>query len=211
MLPIIIPVRAQSQRCKNKCLRPFYNGLNLTEITCAKYRDNCDVFLAAHEQEFRDIANKYNIGFLQRSLRSVTSERGFEIMEYLEGFRGKRICLLSGCNPFLKAETVFKFIEASEGHKSFTMAKNCVDVIFDCDNKVVNKDLKCFNSKERKPNRIVSNSGYVFDVDFFFKNETLWDYTEDNPALFTIDHIEATDIDTELDFAIAQAIAREIK
>ena len=166
------------------------------------------MFLAACEHEFKDVADEYDIEFLQRTTKSAMSEHSYEILGYLREFSGQRVCLLSGCNPFLKAETVFEFISKSKNHKSFAMVKDSVDVIFDCDNRIINKDIGCFNSKERKPNHIISNSGYVFDIDSFFTRGVIWDYTNDNPALFTIDCIEAVDIDTELDFAIAQAIAQ---
>jgi CMP-N-acetylneuraminic acid synthetase len=44
---------------------------------------------------------------------------------------------------------------------------------------------------------------------FVSQNKTYWSYAKNDPFLFPMDHIESTDIDTELDFKIAEAIYKE--
>ena len=56
MTTILISVRKQSERCPEKCTRPFFEDLSLTELTLKKFANREDVILAAHEEEFREMA-----------------------------------------------------------------------------------------------------------------------------------------------------------
>jgi len=206
---IIIPARKESQRCKNKLLRPFYDNHSLISLCASKYSNQDNVYIAAHEDEFKEIADATGIGFIKRSKRSAMSEDATIIHEYLHDFKSYKICMLSGCNPFLKASTTHKFIQERSSIPSAVMVKRSVDVIMDAGGVVLNKDLHCFNSKTRQPFYIVANAGYIFEVAKFLNSGVFWDYKPNDPGLFEIDEIEAVDIDTELDFRIAQLMAEE--
>ena len=95
-------------------------------------------------------------------------------------------------------------------YQSCVMVKRLYDVLFSDSGKVLNKDLKCLNSKTRKPHYAIANAGYIFQINYFLQHGLYWDYTNHNPAMFVIDELEAIDIDTETDFKVAQSLAQTL-
>ena len=74
MIPILIFARQQSERCKEKALRPFHGDISLTELALEKLSGRKDVYLAAREPVFEEMADKYDISFWKRDERSVMGE-----------------------------------------------------------------------------------------------------------------------------------------
>ena len=204
---IIIPARKNSQRCHNKLLRCFYHDQNLVSVCASKYRDSANVYIAAYEDEFRDVADEFNIGFIKRSRKSAAAEDAATIHEYLSDFKSQKICMISGCTPFLAAKTTHAFINSCQHYESAVMVKRINNVIMNSNGQVINKDIRCFNSKLRKPFFMIANAGYIFGVNRFLSSGVYWDYKLNDPAMFEISEEESIDIDTELDFKIAQIMA----
>ena len=205
MIPIVIPVRKQSQRCFNKVLRPFYGDLSLLDICCMKFGSRA--YIAAHEGIFNKIAELYGSRFIQRTKESSLSEDNKIIHNYLKDFPFDIICCVNVCCPLLKPETVFEAIKKfeSSNFKSLFSVKRTSELIFDSTSKIVNSD-NVFNSRERKTNYIGTNSILIYNKKKLLEAGLNWDYTENNPYLFKIDEIEGLDIDTELDFSIAKYV-----
>jgi len=210
MIPIIITARKQSQRCINKLLRHFHidsgQSLSLLDICLSKLKGNPDAFLAGFESEFKDLAKKYEINFLQRTKESSLSEDPLIIHSHLEN-NFDYVCLLNPCCPMVKKSTILAAIETFNKLevKSLFTVKESNELIFDSSEKVVNND-RVFNSKLRRPNYIGNNVLLIFNVQEFFKTGTYWSYTRDDPRLFIMNELESIDIDTELDFIIARTI-----
>ena len=59
-VPIIFAVRKQSQRCPNKILKPFYERQSLLKIAAEKFKGDPLIFVAAHEPEFKVLAQQNN-------------------------------------------------------------------------------------------------------------------------------------------------------
>ena len=133
------------------------------------------------------------------------------IHSYLKDYDFKSICLLNSCCPMVKPETIDDMINTFEkyNHKSLFTVKENSDLIFDANKKLLNND-RVFNSKLRNKHYIGNNVACLFSPDYFFKHETYWTYTPNDPYLFEMDHLESYDIDTEEDFKIAQAIYQSL-
>ncbi len=65
----VILGKASSTRVKNKNYRPFYNDLSLTDILLEKLvqvMDREDIFLSCEKEEFRKVAEEWEINFILR-------------------------------------------------------------------------------------------------------------------------------------------------
>lgn len=207
-IPIIFAVRKQSQRCPNKMLRPFYNDKSLLHIAAEKFQNHPLAYIAAHEEEFKSIAEEYGINFAQRTLKSALSEEVLEIHNYLLDIPYEYACLVNTCCPLLKAETVYEAIELFKTEDEILSVFSVTeshDIIFDTNQKLINSD-KVFNSKIRKPNYIGNNAFIIFNISKLFKDGSYWAYEDKDPYLFKTSKIEAVDIDTIEDFLIAQTL-----
>jgi len=206
MIPIIITARKQSKRCSDKLLRPFYKTDSLLDICLKKLQGNKNAYLAGHEQEFKDIAIKYSINFIQRTEESALSEDAITIHSHLKDKFGL-ICQLNPCCPLVKTSTIFDAIDsfAKLNAKSLFSVKETNDLVFNSDKMLINTD-RVFNSKIRRPNYIGNNVIYIYDTNAFFSTGSYWAYEKDDPNLYVMSAIESIDIDTELDFKIAQTI-----
>lgn len=206
-VPIIFAVRKQSQRCPNKILRPFYGDLNLIQIAAAKFAGNPLAFIAAHEDEFKKIADDHQIGFIQRTTKSICSEDAPEIHRYLLNLPYKNACLVNACCPLLKASSVQEAIETFQKNDvvSVFSVVESHNLIFDNNKKLINFD-RVFNSKIRRPSYVGNNAFIIFEIEKLFKTGSYWDYKPNDPYLYKTSPIESVDIDTEEDFYIAQTL-----
>lgn len=188
-------------------LRPFHGDQSLLEIILERFQGRPEVHVAAYEPEFQDLAAKHGVSFIQRTLESALAEDAYTIHQYLHDIDEVFVCHLNACCPFLKAKTVDDAIRTFLAKKpqSLFSVRETHELIFDSSHKNINTEI-VFNSKLRKPNYIGNNSIMIYDKRVLFRDKVYWDYTEDNPYLYVMDAEESIDIDTELDFRIAQVL-----
>jgi CMP-N-acetylneuraminic acid synthetase len=66
----IIPAKASSSRVPNKNFRPFYQGQSLLDLTIRKllaYLSAGDIYVSSEEANIRSHADKWGVGFIHRS------------------------------------------------------------------------------------------------------------------------------------------------
>jgi molybdopterin-guanine dinucleotide biosynthesis protein A len=204
----------QSQRCPNKMLRPF-GGTTLTDIVLGKLaeigRHGYDTFYAGHEDAFAERCRRHGVRFVPRSLRSATIDEPIvEILGFLGDVEYDRVVLVSGCLPFLKMDTILKFLRehGDRGRPAFSVRSHRHHFV-DEERRAVNWDLaqKTLNTKTVRPLYELVDALYLFDRKFFLAEGRYWDWA-------TVDFVEVGgkhelfDIDTEDDFAVAQAMWR---
>lgn len=209
IIPKIMVVRRQSQRCPDKILRPFAGEKSLLDIALEKYRGRPDVFIAGHEPIFAEIATRYGIGFIQRSEASAHAEDALTVHEYLRELPYEHICFVGVCAPFLKAETVDAAVEkyaSDPAMRSLFGVRAVYDIIFKPDGSLIAPETAGLNSKEKRPSWIGTNSVYVFERQRFLSETRYWDYAENDPHLFPVPDNESPDVDTEEDFRLCQAL-----
>jgi len=207
-IPIIALVRLESERCPAKCLRPFYNDLSITDIFAQKFSSRPDVYLAARDKPFEDIATKYNIEFLERDRSSVEGETLAEVYNFIESLPYEYICVVNVCTPLLKAETVDAAIQAFKNSDCYSLELivETHDVLFDSTKRPVSTDAAIPNSKVRQALYYASNGLVIFSKERVVKTGKYFEsYEPGDPLLLPSSLLESLDIDTEEQFEIARA------
>jgi CMP-N-acetylneuraminic acid synthetase len=210
MIPIILAARLQSERCKRKTVRPFHNGLSLTEISLEKFKGRKDVYLMAREEIFEEMAKSHNIPFLKRTEQSVMGETLSDIYAFLKDTHFTDILSYNVCCPFTKPETIDTCIKIYQERKlqALKCAVEMHEIILDDQMLPLNRDANEPNSKYRKPLYTVANNFYIFNFKRFWEigGKLYPSYQKDDPYFHPIDYTEALDIDTEDQFRVVQAI-----
>ncbi len=116
---VVVQARLSSERCPKKMIRPFA-GKTLTQITCEKVlqskvipREN--FFLSVHEQELVDIGESLGVNVFRRSEKSAIWDGGEgshirDMYEWWDKLPFKYVVLVNACVPFLKVDTIDKFV-----------------------------------------------------------------------------------------------------
>ena len=213
-IPILISVRKQSERCPNKVCRDFYDGKSLTEIALEKFKGRKDVYLSAYEDEFKDIADKYEVNFLPRPYESAMGETQEVIRGYLKDtFPYEQILSYNVCCPFTKTETADKAIETYKKANSnaLFLVYSFFEVVLDHHKKPLTPDALVFNSKMRRPQYKISNNFIIMNMKTFWERDcqVIENFEEEDACFYEIEEMETLDIDTEAQFRIVQSIYRE--
>ena len=202
--------RRSSERCPNKMLRNFC-GSSLSQIILNKLKDlGPNTFFAAHEPEFKELCNQSNVRFVQRSQRSASIDEPIvEILDFLRNEEFTHFLIINACLPFLKTETIRRFISHCEQNSykpSFGVVKRN-NFYFDSQGKPFNfaVDMKTINTKSAEQLYEFAHALYFYEKEEFFKDGRYWDWND--VTLYEIsDHIELIDIDTEEDFRVASKL-----
>lgn len=202
----------QSQRCPNKMLRTF-GGTTLTDIVLDKLaavaRHGTPTFFAGHEEAFAVKAREHNVRFVPRSLRSATIDGPIaEILGFLDDVDFDWVLLVSACSPFLTADMILRFIRdrGGQGRPAFSVRRHRHHFV-DAERRGVNFDItqKTLNTKTVRPLFELVDGLYLFDRRFFLTEGRYWDWA-------AVEFVEVgggydlLDVDTEEDFAIAEAL-----
>lgn len=211
-ISIVINARLQSTRVPNKLIRPF-SGSTLIEIALKKLNE-MDFFehrfLGVADQELKIKAQNFqNIQILDRDINSVKSgvnPPNVSFAHYLK-IPSDYIFILNPCQPALSIKTVKKAYDYFQKTKylSYTSAVETRDWIFDDNgNSLTNKDTNNYSTNKGKVFYKAAHSFHIVSKDFFKKNGYHWSFTSDDPHLITVPIEETVDVDTELDFKIAE-------
>lgn len=202
--------RRQSERCPDKLLRPFAET-TLADIMMAKLSLlGPDSFFAARDDEFRAKAAAHGVTFLERSERSVSIDEPIvEILSFLREVPYTHIAIVNACLPFLAVDTIRRFLvqSAEGGHRpAFAVLRRNTHFVT-LDGRPLNfpADLKTINSKTVEPVFEFAHALYFFEREYFFRHGRYWDWREVR-LLEIADRHEVIDIDTEEDFALAEAL-----
>lgn len=216
-IAFLLPVRKNSQRVKNKMLRPFADSslfeIYLDKIECFKNI----AYVVAYEQEFIEIAKNRGFRYIRRSKESANGETSTVIHNYLKDVKEDWIFMATGCCPLMKTDTLKKIMVElcanidNPVYYGLITAKTCGNVIWDEDKKIVNKDAHIFNTKRRRPLYIETSSVFVFRRKRFLDLGIYWGLTNKDPNLYIIDSMEAIDIDTMTDFEVAEILYKKGK
>jgi CMP-N-acetylneuraminic acid synthetase len=202
--------RKQSARVPNKMLRPF-SDTTLVDIALAKLKTFApDAFFAGYEPEFREKCDRHGVRFVQREEASINIDGPItDILSFLRTVDAKYFLLVSACNPFLKIEHINHFLaEVTAGgqHPAISVKRHRKHFVTP-DARGLNFSLqtKTLNNKTVQPIFELVDGLYFFEKDFFFSEGTYWRWDE-------VRFIDANgddlliDVDTEADFAAAQAL-----
>ena len=204
--------RTRSERCPNKMLRPFA-GTTLTDIMLDKLaRIHHPAFFAGYEPEFQRRCVQHGVRFVQRDERSATIDGPIvDILSFLRPLPFTHFLIVNASLPFLTVETIEAFLEDCLGHDrqpAFGVSRK-TNHLMTLDRTPLNFDIagRTINTKTVLPVLEFAHALYFFSKEYFFREETYWDWnTVRLPELS--DKLQLTDIDTEQEFSIAEALWR---
>ncbi len=203
--------RKQSARVPNKMLRPFA-GTTLVDIALAKLQAFApDAFFAGYEPEFREKCDRHGVRFVQREEASINIDGPItDILSFLLTIDAKYFLLVSACNPFLRVEHINQFLDACQQgaprrpaisvkrHRKHFVTPDAQGLNFSL-------ETKTLNNKTVQPIFELVDGLYFFEKDFFFSEGTYWRWSEVRFLDASGDDL-LIDVDTEADFAAAQAL-----
>lgn len=209
----LLPVRLSSTRCPRKNLRPF-GDTTLFEHALRRFlrcREFSNLYVAAFEDEFREVADRYT-GFtwIQRSRNSAFGEDLQTIYDFLDRIPERYIATVNTCFPFVKVETYEAAVCHYRAHRFPSMigAYKLPGWIFSPDRTTLLTPILAgsINSKDLEPFWKASHAIFCWDKQRVLDEGRMWSLTSDDPHLYPLPEGECIDIDTELEFEIAEAL-----
>lgn len=202
----VIPVRAGSERVKNKNFRKFA-GSSLLQIKIDQLKKipSLEIIVNTDSELAIDIAKKNGVRYHRREKYYASSKcTGSEYFTHLAKVtESKNILIAPVTSPLIKIETI----------------EECINIFFenDCDSLMTVKDVKEFLWENNKPiNYDLSSAPNSQDLpDIFSPTFGVIISNRDSmlrsknficskPYFHKVSNIEAVDIDTELDFKFAE-------
>ena len=212
-LTAVVPVRAGSQRVKDKNIKPFSNS-NLLEIklkTLKSVNTIDRIIVNSDSNEMLDIALKNRVSTHKREDYYASSEcNNSEYFQHIAEVTNSDYIMYSPVTaPLVSSETYFscinKFMNSS--------IKNLVTVSdvkhhMWLDGKPLNYDPTNAPNSQDLPDIVSINYGIcIISKEDMIKHRNI---VTDNPYFYKLDEIESMDIDTEFDFMVAENIYNKI-
>jgi CMP-N-acetylneuraminic acid synthetase len=209
----LVGARLGSTRVRRKNLRPF-GSTTLFEHTLDRFRHSRELsrlYVAAHEPEFEAIASRYpEVTFIRRSARSAAGEDLETIYDFLDAIDEDYITTINTCFPFVKVETVDAAVAYYRRHlfPSMIGTFEAPGWYFSGDDHRLLTPIAAgsINTKDLKPFLKASHAVFCWQKRRVIEEKRIWSLTPDDPHLYPVSAEECIDIDTELEFEIAEAL-----
>jgi CMP-N-acetylneuraminic acid synthetase len=204
----IIPIRAGSQRVKNKNIRPFADT-NLLEIKLKTLLqiDRIDIVVNTDCPKAIEISSKYNIEIHKREEYYASSEcTNSEFFKHIAentSSNYKYLMYIPVTSPLIKIETINNVID--EFYKRNNDSVNTTTLIKHhlwLNNNPLNYDVSNSPNSQNLPNIHCINYGVnILSRDLMIERKNIIGY---NPKFIVLDQYESMDIDTLFDFQISE-------
>lgn len=211
----VIPVRKGSQRVKDKNLRPFAGTsllevkikalLQVPEIDSIVVNTNSEAAIEFVEEEYAGTKVTYH----RREEYYASSQcSGSEFFKHLGEVTDTDIFIYAPCtSPFVKPETfsacIKKFLEDNGEHDCVSTVSSVKEFLW-LDGKAINYDPLNAPNSQNLPDVVALNFGAtVVKSEDLIKNHNI---IGKKPDFVITSDIEAVDIDTPLDFYIAEQL-----
>lgn len=217
---VLIQARLGSTRVPGKMLRPFA-GTTLVDILFEKLKSSKvipqdNIYFSAYEKELKEVGNKHNINIFDRSEASAFSEGEplSEIYEWYNKLPFKYVVLISACNPLLKIETIDSFVESflnSDKEGGFAVFEKKT-YYWDKNGKpITNWDgATIMNTKFVEPIYEAAHCLYASKMDIIKDGFWMDTNSPPQPELFTMNELEAFDIDYEWQFKLGEKLYKDL-
>ena len=211
----VIPVRKGSQRVKDKNLRPFAGTtlldvkikslLQVSEIDSIVVNTNSEAAIEFVEEEYAGTKVTYH----RREEYYASSQcSGSDFFKHLGEVTDTDIFIYAPCtSPFVKPETfsacIKKFLEVNGEHDCVSTVSSVKEFLW-LDGKAMNYDPLNAPNSQNLPDVVALNFGAtVVKREDLIKNHNI---IGKKPDFVITSDIEAVDIDTPLDFYIAEQL-----
>ena len=212
-LTAVIPVRAGSQRVKNKNTKPFADS-NLLKIkleTLKKISMIDNIVVNSDSDEMLDIALSYGVSTHKREEYYASSEcNNSEFFKHIAETTDSDYILCSHVtSPLISAETYFSCVDKF-------MNSNIENLVTVCDVKdhmwLDGKPLNYNPSESPNSQDLPDIVGLTYGISILGKDDMVKhkNVVTDNPYFYRLDEIESIDIDTEYDFMVAEYVYKKV-
>ena len=212
---IVVQARLNSQRVPGKMLRPFADTtlleILIKKLLKSKVINSQNIYLSLYDKELIKIAKKYRVNIFYRSKESSLEERNpKKIWEWHNKLPYKHVVLISACNHLLKIETIDKFIKQfTESNKegAFAVFKKKT-YYWDKNGKAITdwKGETTMNTKYVDPVYEAAHCLYASRMDIIGDGFWMDTNSPPQPELFTMEELEAFDIDYEWQFKLGEEL-----
>ena len=216
IIKAVIPIRKGSQRVQNKNLRPFADTTLLESkikvLKKAGFFD--DIIVNTDSEEAIAMAEANGVSWHRREPYYASSAcSGSEFFQHLGIVTDCDVfCYCPVTSPFVSVETMMKCKALYE--EKMQEGCDCVSTVSDVkeflwlDGKPVNYDKENAPNSQNLPDVKALNFGFTMvERESLIKNRNI---IGDNPLFVTTSGMESVDIDTPLDFYIAEQIYRKV-
>lgn len=214
----VVPIRKGSQRVKDKNLRPFAGIsllevklnmlLKVPEIDSIVVNTNSEAAIELVEEEYAGTKVTYH----RREEYYASSQcSGSDFFRHLAEVTDTDIFIYTPCtSPFVKPQTVSKCIKQFIEHPEYDCLATVSSVkeFLWLNGKAINYDPLHAPNSQNLPNIVALNFGTtVVNKETIIKNCNI---IGKNPQFLLTDDIESIDIDTPLDFYIAEQLYKKL-
>lgn len=206
----MVPIKLNSERVKEKNLRPFCDGKPLVQFileALVKSKKIDEVYVYCSSERIKEYLVD-GVKFLKRPefLDENTSNCNDIIREFMKEVEADYYVVSHATAPFTKTESIDRCIDAvaddSEYDSAFTVDK--IQTFMWESGKPMNFDPSHFpRTQDLEPIYMETSGAFVFSKDVF---ETYNRRIGVKPCLVEVEPIESCDIDTEYDMMVAQAL-----
>jgi CMP-N-acetylneuraminic acid synthetase len=212
-ISVLVNARTKSTRLPRKLVLPFA-GSTLVDIALEKL-DRMDFFdhryFAVAEPELRSKAEKFvNIEILDRDSSAVAP--GYndhrKVFAHYERVQSDYIMWLNACHPLISADTLKRAVDhvRATTHNSYTSVIPTTDWIFnDAGEPITNTQASMLSTDHSRRFFKVAHAFHVINKEFFLRDYQYWTLTRNDPALIEIPEEESYDVNTPMEFDIAEA------
>ena len=216
VIKAVIPIRKGSQRVRNKNIRPF-GGTTLLENKLKSLREAGffdDIIVNTDSEEAIELARANGVSWHRREPYYASSAcSGSEFFQHLGMVTDCDVfCYCPVTSPFVSSDTMKKCMALYE--EKMAGGCDCVSTVSDVkeflwlDGRPLNYDKHNAPNSQDLPDVKALNFGFTLvRRESLIKNRNI---IGDNPLFVTTTGIESIDIDTPLDFYIAEKIYRKV-
>ena len=213
-LTAVVPVRAGSQRVKDKNIKPFSNS-NLLEIKLdiLKSVSNIDnIIVNSDSNDMLDIAMSKGISTHKREEYYASSEcNNSEYFQHIGEVTDSDYIMYSPVTaPLVSKETYFACVDKfmSSDIENLVTVSDVKHHMW-LDGKPLNYNPKDAPNSQDLPDIVSINYGIcIISKEDMIKNRNI---VTENPYFYKLDEIESMDIDTEFDFMVAEHIYKKLE
>ena len=218
---VVVQARLGSTRVPGKMLRPFA-GTTLVDILFNKLKSSKvipkeNIYFSAYEEDLKQVGNKHDINIFDRSEQSAFSEGEpmTQIYEWYNKLPFKWVILISACNPLLKIETIDSFVKSflkSDKEGGFAVFEKKT-YYWDKNGKPITdwKGATIMNTKLVEPVYEAAHCLYASRMDIIGGSYWMDTKSPPEPELFTMEELEAFDIDYEWQFKLGEKLYEDAK
>jgi CMP-N-acetylneuraminic acid synthetase len=206
----LVAVRSGSVRVHNKNIRPFA-GTTLMEIKIRqllKIKGLDGIVINSNDEEILSMASKYNVETVKRSQKYASNDVSMSevYVNMAENFNADVVMYSNVTNPLLESLSIENMIRVYKDGGDFDSV-NSVHAIKEfmyLDGKAINYDPQNQPRSQDLPNiQAINFAISLISRENMIKHKNVVGV---KPLLYEISETEATDVDTQLDFDIAEIL-----